>query len=137
MEDQNDVGLAMLLNKEADAIWIYADQADNYKCDEGADQDKIVHNCEMWSRFGKEFAYIHTGMFGVVYDGTTVAFTKKGAGLVELLNPCIDEFLETEAFYDICLKHGLEGTCKHNQFFPKGDKPGVWTLQTSELKDAG
>ena len=106
LDNQNDIGLAMLLNGEADAVWVYSDQAKNYQCDEEADLENYEQNCDMWSRFGTDFAYIHSGMYGHTVDGTTVAFTKKGSGLIDILNPCIDAFMETEAYYDACVKHG-------------------------------
>lgn len=33
-EPGNDPAMKLLRNKEVDALWIYADQAHNYECDE-------------------------------------------------------------------------------------------------------
>ena len=60
LTNANDIGLAMLLDGTVDAVWIYADQADRYQCRDIIDNPDAMyeHNCEMWSRFGTEFAYI-------------------------------------------------------------------------------
>ncbi len=52
----NDDALRTLLDGSADAVWIYADQAFNYKCP--ADGSKTAWNCTMWERLGTDFAYV-------------------------------------------------------------------------------
>ena len=90
MDNPNDVALAMLMDKTVDAVWIYADHAEKYQCD-----DKRIDswNCDLWDGFGTDFAYIHTGMFEHATNGTTLAMTKKGSGINDILNPCIDKFM--------------------------------------------
>lgn len=90
-ENPNDVALAMLLAEDVDAIWVYADMAYEYRCDDPTRVNEW--NCDIWSRFGTEFAYIHTGMFEHAIDGTTLALAKKGSGLAEILNPCLEKFM--------------------------------------------
>lgn len=96
LTNPNDVGLAMLLDGTVDAVWIYADFAYEYQCD---DPEVVSEwNCDLWGRFGKEFAYIHTGMFEHAVNGTTLAMSKKGSGLNHLLNPCLDRYLKTKHY---------------------------------------
>ena len=74
-------------------------------------------NCDLWGRFGTEFAYIQTGMVEHAIDGTTLSISKKGSGLNEILNPCLDAFMETEEYYEICKDYGFEADCYPNEFF--------------------
>ena len=123
---ENDKALLAVLEGQADAMWIYGDQAENFKCEGGDTQDGW--DCELWSRLGKDFAYIQTGMFPWMHNGTTFAFSKKGSGLNELLNPCIESFLPTKEFYDTCKKphrnHNQLQTCVPNEYI-KADKDYV------------
>mmetsp|Transcript_9222 Transcript_9222/g.16612 ORF Transcript_9222/g.16612 Transcript_9222/m.16612 type:complete len:387 (+) Transcript_9222:68-1228(+) len=113
----NDVAMAMLRSGKVDAMWVYADQAKNYQCDH-------LHgitpewNCSLWAGLGTEYAYIQTGQFGHVYNGTTLAMGRKGSGIKEIVDPCLDEFLKTEGYYSLCAKHGLTDICYPNEFFP-------------------
>merc|ERR1712151_521734 len=75
-------------------------------------------NCSLWANFGTEYAYVQTGQFGHEINGTTLAIAPKGSGLAELLNPCIQSFLKTKAYYDICLKYDIAESCYTNEFFP-------------------
>jgi ABC-type amino acid transport substrate-binding protein len=126
--DGNDAAMKMLRNGEADAMFIYADQAYNFQCT----ADGKTHSgaaptwdCDLWKGFGTEYAYVQTGQFGHVINGTTLALAPKGSGLAELLNPCIQSFLKTKAYYDLCVKYDLVETCYTNEFFP----PANETLQ--------
>ena len=100
----NDHALRAVLEGHADAMWVYGDQAENYQYHSDDEQDDW--DCDLWNKFGTDFAYIQTGMFPWMHNGTTFAFSKKGSGLNELLNHCIDSFLITEEFYETCkIKH--------------------------------
>jgi hypothetical protein len=134
--DGNDAAMKMLRDGTADAMFVYADQAYNYECDEngkthsGADP---TWDCSLWNGFGKEYAYVQTGQFGHAINGTTLAISKKGSGLADLLNPCIQKFMKTEAYYDVCVKHDMVATCYKNEFFPdKEDKVKPYMKPTSE-----
>merc|ERR1719246_200443 len=111
-ENENDVALKQLLDGETDALWIYADQAHNYvsECENDADQS---WDCDLWKRFGTDFAYVQTGIYDYMNSGTTLAISKKGSGLATTLNPCIEAYIETESYYTICKKYGLEADCFH------------------------
>ena len=115
----NDRALLAVLEGQADAMWIYGDQADNYRCPPG--EKREGWNCDLWSMFGKHFAYIQVGMYTWMHNGTTFAFSKKGSGLNDLLNPCIDSFLRTETFYDTCKfnhnDHNQLQACLPNKYF--------------------
>ncbi len=78
----------------------------------------------MWSRFGTDFAYVQTGMFDYMNSGTTLALSKKGSGLAEMLNPCIEAFIETEMYKDLCYEYGLEKSCFKNEFFDTDSSGG-------------
>jgi len=124
-EKQNDVALTQLLDGDVDALWIYADQAATYKsaCDNDANQE---WDCELWSKFGSDFAYIQTGMYDYMVAGTTLAISKKGSGLAQTLDPCIEAFLKTESYKNLCDKYGVADDCIANDFFE---------LTSEELED--
>ena len=91
----NDEATRMLRAGEGDAIFIYADQADEYsQCPEGS-----AWNCTLWEGFGTEYAYVQTGQFGYAVNGTTLSLSRKGSGIREVLGPCMAQFLATEEYY--------------------------------------
>jgi hypothetical protein len=80
----NEDALLTLLAGDADGIWIYADQAKNYRC--SAEIDSASWNCTLWEEgFGTTFAYVQTGMYGYAYGGTTLSIGKKGSGIKQIL----------------------------------------------------
>jgi len=133
-ENENDVALKQLLDGETDALWIYADQAHNYlsECEKDANQ---LWDCNLWKRFGTDFAYVQTGNYDYMHSGTTLAISKKGSGLARTLNPCIEAYIETESYYNICKKYGIEADCFQNKFFPSNDdeEPKDYSKPTNEL----
>lgn len=123
----NDASLQLLLDGSADAMFVYADQAENYQCN-GADD--TPWDCALWEGFGTTFAYVQTGQMGHAANSTTLAISKKGSNVPDLIDPCLTEFLGTEEYFNVCQKHGLERVCYPNSFFPdddyeikKGQKP--------------
>jgi len=122
-EDGNDAAMAMVMSGEVDAMWVYADQAYNFQ----PKPDMVpTWNESLWEGFGTKYAYIATGQFGHAYNGTTLAISKKGSGLSQILNPCIQKFMKTRSYYEVCLKHGQEDSCYENEFFngtSSGPKP--------------
>jgi hypothetical protein len=133
----NDAAMKMLRNGEADAMFVYADQAYNYECG-GNGKAKYSGavaswDCELWKGFGAEYAYVQTGQFGHTINGTTLAISKTGSGLADLLNPCIAKLLQTKEYYNICVKHDLVSSCYKNQFFPPSSNAAKpYNLATSE-----
>jgi len=115
-ESGNDAAMRMLRNGDADGMFVYADQAYNYR----PDQEDVTATWDtaLWTGLGSEFAYIHTGMFGHAYNGTTLAISKKGSGLNDILNPCIEKFMQTKKYYDTCEKHSFTSSCYKNAHFP-------------------
>ena len=102
---------------------MYADQAHNYQPKAGVEED---WNVTMWQGFGTDYAYIHTGMHAYSYNGTTLTMAPLGSGVAEIVNPCIQAFMETKDYYDVCSKHlGLYGSCYRNAFFPAEDPAAV------------
>lgn len=131
--NNNQEALEMILDGRADAMFVYADQAMNYikACNDG---DTTDWDCNMWQGFGTTFAYVQTGQFEYVRNGTTLAMTKKNSGIAELLNPCLDQFIQTEEYYNICNTHGLVASCYANSFFPANatSSPGPYNQRTDE-----
>jgi len=117
--DGNDAAMAMLRDGSADAMWVYADQAMNYDCSQAGITP--TWNCTAWGGFGTELAYVQTGLFGHALNGTTLAISKKGSGLADVLNPCIRAYMQTQDYYDVCVKHGFTGSCYANSHFPNAN----------------
>ena len=130
----NDRALLAVLEGQADAMWIYGDQADNYHCQSGVTREGW--SCDLWNMFGTHFAYIQVGMYQWMHNGTTFAFSKKGSGLNDLLNPCIDSFVLTQTFHDTCkIDHGGHNqlqTCLPNEYITADEN---YTKPEDQKKD--
>merc|ERR1712187_91572 len=127
----NDVSMKLLLDGEVDALWIYADQAHLYQCTGDVSPD---WNCSLWEGFGSKYAYIQTGMTSYANSGTTLTMSKKGSGIPDIVNPCIDKFKKTESYYKICKKFDLLGSCFPNSYFPSEAPPTMsWELTAAQL----
>jgi len=144
----NDKALLAVINGLADAMWVYGDQAANYHCGKG--ETKEGWNCELWNKFGTDFAYIQSGMFGWMHNGTTIAMAKKGSGIAAALDGCLDDFMQTEKFLETCkIEHGSPPhnqlkTCIPNEYFKQDPdwKPDNITKEpfmfpTSAMADGG
>jgi len=118
----NDKALLAVLDGKAHAMFVYGDQAANYHCKAGVKQEGW--NCDLWNKFGTDFAYIQSGMFAWMHNGTTVAMSKKGSGLAPFLDKCLASFMKTKEFYEVCKtnhnNHSQINSCISNDFF-KGD----------------
>jgi len=136
-ESGNDAAMQMLMSGAADAMWVYADQAYNYDCDLARGKGIVPSwNCSLWSGFGTKYAYIHTGLFGHAIAGTTLTLSKKGSGIANLVDGCMDKFLQTKEYYDICTKHKLATDCHSNSHFKTTPKSNVWDSKTTEQTGA-
>jgi len=130
--DGNDAAMEMLMNGTADAMWVYADQAHNYDCN--AAGVTPTWDCTLWTGFGTNFAYIQTGLFGHAVNGTTLGISKKGSGIADIVNPCLQAYMQTEEYHNVCVSHGLEGSCYPNQFFANADvATPTWETATNNL----
>jgi len=131
----NDAALSMLLSGAADAMWVYADQAQHYQPQAGVLE---TWDTAMWEGFGTTFAYVHTGILEHSYNGTTLTISKKGSGLADIVNPCIQSFMETKDYYDLCTKHGMTSSCYTNSHFPSSSSssPKPWELDTDHQTGA-
>ena len=118
--NENDRALKMVLNGEAHAAYIYSDQAYNYITACAEDAATAGVDCDLWNTLGQPggYAYIQTGMPEYAYGGTTLSMSKKGSGLSQILNPCIDALIETETYYDICVKWDMVDSCFQTEHFP-------------------
>merc|ERR1719464_277852 len=119
--NNNEEALNMVMDGTVDAMYVYADQGYYYKkmCDEDPNQE---WTCDLWSKFGEDFAYVQTGQFGYIVNGTTLAMAKKGSGVAEAVNPCLQRFMETKEYYDMCVKHGVVDICFPNSYFPESNE---------------
>ena len=75
--------------------YVYSDQA--YDCIGSGFTD----DCVGWEGFGTEYAYLHMGM-STATNGTTIAYTKKNSGVADALNPCIQNVMQTQEYYELC-----------------------------------
>lgn len=145
-----DDALRTLVEGFADVLWIAAGQAESYRCGASGDVEEgtvnissfgqgPVRNCTLWDGLGTTYAYVHTGMIGQDEGGTTLTMSKIGSGVADLVNPCLEKFLQTEDYYRLCAKYGLVDTCFQNDFFPTNgttsERPASFTptdqLETS------
>jgi len=127
----NDVALYMLLEGQADVVYIYADQAKFY-FDACAADPIQAENCELWRQFGETFGYIHMGMDEFAIAGTTLSISKKGSGLPAILDPCIEKLLETETYATLCDKWGLTEDCFPNDFTNQTGTTPVYNVPANE-----
>lgn len=137
IKSQNDRALMALLAGHGDGVWVYGDQAHHYACATNLTSD--AWDCDLWRGFGTEFAYVQTGLYDWLVDGTTVAMSKKGSGVASAMDACLDSFMHTKEYYEVCSKSHHNETqvnvCVPNQYFPQ-PSPGYqtprWMLRTSE-----
>lgn len=100
----------------SDAMWVYVDFGENFKfagCIENYPDKKSMSpdwDCAKWAGFGTNFAFIHTGQFGHSFNGSTLAMSKKGSGLMDIINPCMTRFMQTEDYYKVCICECFTGT---------------------------
>mmetsp|Transcript_11306 Transcript_11306/g.21536 ORF Transcript_11306/g.21536 Transcript_11306/m.21536 type:complete len:398 (+) Transcript_11306:220-1413(+) len=141
-ENPNDDALGKLLDGTADAMWVFVDQSEHYRragCVAGDPNKKSSFpdwDCAKWAGFGTKFAFIQTGLFDHAHNGTTFTASKKGSGLNEIINPCMERFMQTKEYYEICAKHGVAVDCYPNTFFPKEysiKNTPVWEMKTKDL----
>lgn len=112
-DSPNDVAMEMLRRGEGDAIFIYANQATNFAdCDENS-----AWNCSLWEDFGSGFAYVQSGQMSYTVNGTTLALSRPGSGIREKLRPCLQEFMQTKDYYEICKKYEITNQCFPNKYF--------------------
>merc|ERR1712150_316387 len=122
--------MGMLRDGQGDALFIYPHQVLEFsQCNEGS-----WWNCTLWEGFGTEYAFVQTGQFGYMNNGTTLVMAPKNSGLPELLRPCIAQFLETKEYYDLCEKYSLTADCYTNSFFPLSshDESPLYNRPTNE-----
>mmetsp|Transcript_72028 Transcript_72028/g.154183 ORF Transcript_72028/g.154183 Transcript_72028/m.154183 type:complete len:383 (+) Transcript_72028:88-1236(+) len=128
----NDDAMQKLRDGTVDAIWVYADQAYNYDCSKPGVTP--TWSCPLWNGFGTDYAYIHTGIFEHTHNGTTLTMAKMGSGVKQLVDPCLKSFMQTEEYYTICVKHGLNGSCFPNSYFPTtSSSTKIWEYATNEI----
>lgn len=90
-----------------DAMWLHADQDEDYKTagcipkNPNKTSSYLDWDCAKWAGFGTKFAFIQTGMSGHAVNGTTLAVFKKGSGLDEIINPCIDRYMRSKEYYEV------------------------------------
>jgi ABC-type amino acid transport substrate-binding protein len=129
----NDRALLAVLEGKADAMFVYGDQAASYQCEPGETQDGW--NCDLWKGFGKDFAYIQSGMFSWMHNGTTISMSKKGSGVAEFLDECFESFRHTKEYYETCkTEHGDPpksqlNNCVPNSYFSADPQYKPWDIR--------
>ncbi|KAL1504952.1 hypothetical protein AB1Y20_008719 [Prymnesium parvum] len=104
--DGNGPAIAALLDGTFDALYIYADQM--YQFQQSGDANA--------NGFGTTFAYIHQGMNEWSYNGTTFAISKRGSGLKQVLDPCIEKISKTKNYTQVCEKYFEPSSCIQNEY---------------------
>lgn len=108
--DGNTAAIENLLNGTFDALYLYADQLNNFATSGTAAEKALA------AGLGTQFAYIHTGLNGWSVNGTTLAISKRGSGLSSLLNPCIEKVVRTQEYTTMCESYWSPSTCIQNEF---------------------
>jgi len=131
-----DAAMEMLKNGSVDVMYLYAGQAAEYQsCTSGA---TTPWNCDLWKGLGTDYAYIQTGQFGHMNNGTTLILGEIGAGKATstVVKECLEQYMQTSGYYDICVKHSLVSMCFPNDHFP-ATTPAVdiWNKPTDEQTD--
>jgi len=128
-EDGPDASMKLLLDGKCDGVYMYADMVDSRvpaKC------NGCAWDAELYSHLGKKYAWVHTGVNDHMANGTTLTMSKKGSGVPELINPCIQKMMKTEKYYDICKKYNLTSECYANEYFPKDIHKHPYAMENDE-----
>ena len=104
----NAAAISALRDGTIDALYIYADTL--FTLFEANPNDPVI------AGFGTEFAYIQTGLDGWSINGTTLAISKRGSGLADVLNPCIEKVAKTQEYTELCERFFLPSECIQNEF---------------------
>ena len=128
-DNPNDVAMRMLREGQGDAIFLMAVMGNAYKyCSEDA-----VWDCDLWNGFGTKHAYIQSGQFDYVKNGTTFAISALGSGILELLTPCMSAFMASNEYYKLCSKYNIVDKCYKNDFFDDDLRSvSIWDKRTTE-----
>lgn len=125
--DGNGPAIAQLLDGTIDALYIYADQIAQFQASNDPELSKLANG------FGTTFAFIQVGMRDWTVNGTTLAISKRGSGLKNVLNPCIQKVIQTKNYTEVCKKWM---TLTPEYCFPNaasGASSGTATLQTYDV----
>jgi len=106
--DGNEAAINALKSGELDALYIYADQLHNFIA---SGNEAAVGFGEKTTATVQGFAYIQTGLNGWSINGTTLAISKLGSGLSQILNPCIDKIVRTSEYLEICESYFDSSSC--------------------------
>jgi hypothetical protein len=111
-DDGNKPAIDKLLDGTFDALYIYADQLAN----------GLNSNADYAAGFGQTFAYIHTGLNDWSINGTTLAISKRGSGLKDVLDPCIAKVAATKNYTTLCEHYFPDSTssCIQNAYSSGG-----------------
>lgn len=115
----NDVAIKALRDGNVDAVYVYADQAEEYMCSNPNSGSK---QCSLWNNFGTDYAYIQTGQLHYLVNGTTLVMGKKNVGKAAMVNSCLNSYMRTAAYYNVCQKYKSWASirCYPNSHFPAG-----------------
>lgn len=138
-EEVNDKALRSVLDGNSDALYIFADHADTHQCKNNNNNVARAHDCNLWDKLGEPngFAYVQTGMDGWAVNGTTLMMTRKGehGDVMELLDSCLDKYMQTQDYCNKCSKHGIMDDCFANSHCPRSSAKSIYDRPTSQQGD--
>jgi len=130
--DGNVAGINALLNGEFDALYLYSDQLYNF----GNLANPSPEEQALLAGFGSTFAYIQTGLDQWSINGTTLAISKKGSGLKEALDPCIQKVVRTQEYTTMCEHYFNPGSCVQNEFSTGSVQSYFYDAKMNERTDS-
>jgi len=131
----NDRSMQALRNGHGDVIYTEAGLAQRLQCNY-SNQATSTWNCSLWEGFGKQYAYVQSGMTDYAINGTTVMMGKNGT-VVAMVNACLDKFLPSEEYYNICVNWNMTSSCYQNSFFPKRTTHPIPKYDRSTVEQTG
>jgi hypothetical protein len=129
--DGNIPGIEALKAGEFDALYLYSDQIYNFQRPTSMASEKALA-----AGLGTDFAYIQFGLDQWSYNGTTLAISKRGSGLKDVLDPCIKKVSMTKAYTELCESYFEPASCIQNEFSTPTDSSYFYDAKMNERTDS-
>lgn len=115
-----DAAVRALLDGTVDAVYLYASTIEDRSNPDAC----ALPGCDLslyQDRLGTDYAFIHTGIYDYQANGTTLSFTHQGSDLNAVLDPLVQEVIESEFYADLCNRWTVEKgfddiSCFPNEF---------------------
>jgi hypothetical protein len=126
-DGNNEAAIEQLISGEYDALYIYSDQVDNLM---------RAGNSRYSDMLGLKdgLAYIQTGLNQWSINGTSLAISKRGSGLKNVIDPCIKEIVEgcgVSDYHKVCDKYPTVA----NKCFGREGAPQFYSYPMDERTD--